>query len=83
VTPQHGKYKDRNIEIRKRGQTYELLIDNAPMQYGELPGGLYYLHEYAYDWTDNLMDLSHKFIDYQSRVDKIRQEGNLEKRRVK
>ena len=52
----------------------ELLIDDEPIRYGQLPDGRYALHEYAYDWSDNLMDLARRFIDYRSRSDEIRRE---------
>jgi hypothetical protein len=35
-----------------------LLIDNVPVRYGQLSGRFYFLHEYAYCWHDNLMDLA-------------------------
>ena len=75
--------EDRD-EVRERGgreelraregreEELELLIDNQPVRYGQLPDGQYALHEYAYDWTDNLMDLARKFIDYRDRADEIR-----------
>ncbi len=34
-----------------------------------------FLHEYAYDWRDNLVDLARGFIDYQSRAEEIRRGG--------
>jgi hypothetical protein len=78
------EYKGHRIELRarearerrapeaEREEDLELLIDGAPVRYGQLPDGLYALHEYAYDWTDNLMDLARKYIDYRDRVDEIR-----------
>jgi hypothetical protein len=88
VSPQQQKskdekYKDHTIEIYKRDQTDQLFIDNMPMKHAKLPDGSYFLRKYAYDPADNLMDLARKFIDYQSRVDKIRQEGKLQKRGLK
>jgi hypothetical protein len=46
-----------------------------PEPHGQLPDGSYALHEYAYDWSDNLMDLAKRFIDYRDRADKIRREA--------
>jgi len=61
-------------EIREREGEFELVIDNKPVSYGQLPEGLYFLDEYAFDWTDNLMELAQRFIDYQEKADKIRRE---------
>jgi hypothetical protein len=80
------EYKGHRIELRARGadelraregepiNESELLIDDEPIRYGQLPDGRYALHEYAYDWSDNLMDLARRFIDYRSRSDEIRRE---------
>lgn len=53
----------------------ELLIDDTPIRYGQLPDGKYFLQDYAYDWRDDLIDLARGFIDYQIRTDEIRREG--------
>lgn len=88
MEPEHEEYKGHRIELRPReaaaatlraegtgGESKpELLIDNAPIQYGQFPDGTYFLREYAYDPTDNLMELARRFIDYRSKVDEIRQE---------
>ena len=37
---------------------------------------MYALHEYAYDWTDDLMDLARRFIDYRERVEEIRRKAD-------
>jgi hypothetical protein len=81
------EYKGHRIELRAREDEelrgrqgehageLELLIDDAPVRYGQLPDELYFLQDYAYDWTDNLMDLARRFIDYRDRADKIRREA--------
>ena len=86
MEPQRQEYKGHHIELRareadelrapvaEREKDLELRIDDEPIRYGQLPGGMYALHEYAYDWTDNLMDLARKFIDYRDRADEIRRE---------
>ena len=53
----------------------ELLIDDEPVRYGQLPDGRYNLEEYAFDWRDDLMDLAQRFIDYRERVEEIRREA--------
>lgn len=55
----------------------ELLIDNKPIQYGQLPDGKYFLQEYAYDWRNDLKDLARGFIDYQIKSEEIRVEGDV------
>ena len=84
MEPERQEYKGHRIELRareadelrapeaEREEELELLIDDQPVRYGQLPDGQYALHEYAYDWTDNLMDLARKFIDYRDRADEIR-----------
>jgi len=74
------KYDGHVIELRKRDKSPELLIDNTLIRYGQLPGGLYFLHDYAYDWSDNLADLAKKFIDYRRKVEKIRSDRESSKR---
>jgi hypothetical protein len=84
---EHQDYKGHHIELRAREvresralavenePKFELLIDNIPVQYGQLSGGSYYLHEYAYDWSENLMDLAKKFIDKRDRENMLRHES--------
>jgi hypothetical protein len=84
MEPQRQEYKGHHIELRareadelrapvaEREKDLELRIDDEPIRYGQLPGGMYALHEYAYDWTENLMDLARRFIDYRDRADEIR-----------
>lgn len=80
------EYKGHRIELRapeslhsaseaERQEELDLLIDDRPIRYGQLPDGRYFLHEYAYDWRDDLMDLARGFIDYQSGLEEIRRGG--------
>ena len=46
----------------------ELRIDDQPVRYGRLPGGEFFLHDYAYDWTGDVVDLAKRFIDHQKRA---------------
>ena len=80
------EYKGHSIELRAREAVAEAepeaepeaarepLIDDEPVRYGQLPDGSYALHEYAYDWHDNLLDLAKRYIDYRDRADEIRHE---------
>lgn len=72
MKPQHVRYKGHKIEVRRVGEKEELFIDNARIKYRQLPKGLYFLEQYAYDWKKNLTDLSKAFIDYQAKVEDIR-----------
>jgi hypothetical protein len=86
MEPERHEYKGHRIELRareadelgtreaERAAEPELVIDDEPIPYGQLPDGRYFLHEYAYDWRDNLMDLARRFIDYRARTDEIRRE---------
>ncbi|RNJ50133.1 twin-arginine translocation pathway signal protein [Methylocystis hirsuta] len=71
-------YRGRVIELREeprpRSESLaeslsqpkpELLIDGKEVAYGQLPGGKYYLKDYAYDWKDDLVDLAESYIDDQ------------------
>ena len=88
MQPERQEYKGHRIELRpregreevrareaEREEERELLIDDQPVRYGQLPDGLYALEEYAFDWTDDLMDLARRFIDYRDRAEEIRREA--------
>src|SRR5215211_416229 len=87
MEPERHEYKGHRIELRQREsreeravaaegeEKLELLIDDESVRYGQLPDGQYALEEYAYDWTDDLMDLAQRFIDYRDRVDEIQREA--------
>lgn len=86
MEPKRQQYKGHRIEVRARRAHRarrpsraseaqpDLLIDDEPVRYGQLPNGLYALHEYAYDWRDNLIDLAKRFIDYRDTADEFRRE---------
>ena len=81
------EYKGHRIELRSRQDEAllaregegsgepELLIDDEPIRYGQLPDGSYALHDYAYDWTDDLIELAKRFVDYRAKVAEIRREA--------
>ena len=88
MEPEFQEYKGHRIELRaredreevrareaEREEELELLIDDEPVHYGQLPDGRYALQEYAYDWQDNLRDLARRFIDYRERAEEIRREA--------
>ena len=87
MEPERHEYKGHRIELRQREgreervaaaegeEQLELLIDDESVRYRQMPDGQYALEEYAYDWTDDLMDLAQRFIDYRDRVDEIQRES--------
>jgi len=77
--PESHEYEGHRIEFREREGKRELLIDNKEVRYGQLPNGQYFLHDYAFDWSDNLIEVARRFIKYQERVDKIRRERTSRK----
>ena len=73
MKPECQEYKGHTIELREREGKIDLLIDNIPVRYGQ-HHGMYRLHEYAFDPTDNLIELAQKFINYRQKADQIRRE---------
>lgn len=41
-----------------------LLIDDIPVPHGQFPDGTFALHESAYEWGDDLVDLARRLIDH-------------------
>jgi len=54
MKPEHQEYEGHRIEVREREGKPELFIDNLSVLYGQLPNGRYFLHEYAFDWSESL-----------------------------
>lgn len=79
MKPGHHEYEGRRIELREREGKRELLIDDQPVPYGQLPSGKYFLRDYAFDWSDDLLEVARRYIKYRQRVDKIRQERSSTK----
>lgn len=85
MEPERQEYKGHRIELRAREEARareaereeepELLIDDEPVRYGQLPDGRYALEEYAFDWREDLMDLARRYIDYRERAEEIRREA--------
>jgi hypothetical protein len=81
--PERAEHAGHRIELRDVDGRLELRIDDVLVPYGELPDGRYYLDQYAYDWTDDLMELARRYIDYRHKADKIREETKARRRRAK
>ena len=85
MQPERHTYKGHRVELRRRpddapardaepGAQPELLIEAQPVRYGQLPDGSYALHDYAYDWDEDLIELARRFIDYQDQAEAVRRE---------
>lgn len=68
MTAEYQEHEGHRIEIRERDGRPELLIDDVPVAYGRLPNGQLFLDRYAYDWTDDLLELARRYITYRRRV---------------
>jgi hypothetical protein len=79
LRPREGRQEARareaelaeDLELRD----LELRIDERPVRFGQLPDGQYALEEYAFDWTDDLMELARRYIDYRERTEERRREA--------
>lgn len=81
MKPERQKHEGHQIELREREGEPELLIDNVPVRFGKLPDGKYFLNDYAYDRTDDLMELARRYVEHQRKSNKIRLDRQTEKRR--
>lgn len=70
---QRQEFKGHIIEVRPGKDIPELLINNVLVGYGRLPDGSYFLDDYAYDWSDDLIEVARRYIDYRERSAKIRE----------
>lgn len=59
------------LELIDEADGPQLRLDGETLRYGRLPGGLYFLHDYAYDWTDDLLELGRRYVDYRTKSDEI------------
>jgi hypothetical protein len=78
-TGKHEDYEGHRIEIRKGRKKMELIIDGIPIRYGQMHDGMYFLHDYAFDHTHDLMELARRYVVYRDRANAIRRERALEK----
>lgn len=75
MKPKAEKYGGSSIELREEKGEQMLMVNGEQLRYGRLPDGKYFLHDYAYDWTDDLMELGKKYIDYKAKAEKARPES--------
>lgn len=68
------EYQGHVISLREVEGKLELYIDNMPVRYGQLANGKYFLHDYAFDWTEDLIELARRYIDYRRKAEEIRRE---------
>ena len=69
---QQKDYEGHKIELKKSKGDMQLLIDGLPHRFGRLPDGKYFLDDYAYDWSEDLLELAQRFIDHKRVADEIR-----------
>lgn len=63
------EYEGSVIELASgAGGRKVLRIDGVPVRYGKLTTGKYFLHDYAYDWTDDLVELARRYVAYRKRT---------------
>ena len=67
MKPESQEYEGHRIEIRDREGKFELLIDNIPIKYGQMHHGMYFLHDYAFDHTNDLMELARRYVVYRDK----------------
>jgi hypothetical protein len=79
MKPQYQDHEGHRIEIRDREGKPDLLIDNTPLAYGRFPNGKFFLDDYAYDWTDDLLELARRYITYRRKVQEVRARGAAQK----
>lgn len=72
MEPERQDYEGHRIELRAAEAGPEPLIDGVPVRYGRLPDGQFFLHEYAYDTSDDLMEVVRRFIAYRRRAAEAR-----------
>ncbi|MFN7971311.1 MAG: twin-arginine translocation pathway signal protein [Acidobacteriota bacterium] len=68
MKPERCEHKDSQIDIALREGKYELRIDGKLMRWGLLPGGLYYLHDFAYDWHPELIKVAQRYVEHRARA---------------
>ena len=68
MKPERQDHEGHSIELRVHEAAPELLIDGVPVRHGRLPDGQFFLHEYAYDTSDDLMDVARRFVAYRRRA---------------
>ena len=69
VVAQHEN-TERSVssDLRRNDEAAELRIDGQTVEYVQLPGGSYALSMYAYDWSEDLVEVARRYVDYKDRV---------------
>jgi hypothetical protein len=68
---QRTKVGEHVIEVRDAIGKPELRIDDVLMRYGTLSDGQFFLHDYAYDRSDDLTTLAQKYLRYREKQTKV------------
>ena len=72
MKPEYAEHEGHRIEVRPGAREPELLIDDVPVRYGRLPNGKYFLDDYAFDWSDDLLEVARRYVSYRARVEKVK-----------
>ena len=80
MKPDRHEHQGHHIELREQEGKRALVIDNVPVEYGQLPSGKYFLREYAFDWSDDLIEVAQRFIEHRLRAEKIQEQSSARKR---
>jgi hypothetical protein len=69
-------YRGHRIEfVQREGarQQGDLVIDGEVVRFGQLIDGSYFLHDYAFDWHEDLLQVARRWIDHRIRARSIMQ----------
>lgn len=70
MRPESTEYKSHRIAVVKEGDKLVPVLDGRRLRYGQFPDGLYYLEDYAFDWSEDLEELVRKYVDHLDRAKK-------------
>lgn len=72
--PRKTNEKGPRVEVRGTEQGPQLFVGGVLKRHGVFDDGMYFLHDYAYDWADDLEELGKRFVAYRQRVEAVRAE---------
>lgn len=68
VAKHENTERSATSDQRRDDEAPELRIDGQTVEYGQLPDGSYALSMYAYDWSEDLVEVARRYVDYRDRV---------------
>lgn len=70
------EHDGHTIEVRLDDSEPVLLVDDEPVRWGRFSGdGKFFLHPYAYDADESLVELARRYVEYRDRVEQRRASG--------